>query len=95
MENASKAFVNEAAGAPTPKELEGVNKDRCAEPLPEEELDKVAGGRLSRAEVEFKLKFRKCPAGVWIEHGTGCRSCRHYHETATHYCSVLERKGRS
>lgn len=63
------------------------------EPLEDEMLDGVAGGR-NFAKIDAKGNCF-CPAGERIKYGTGCRSCSHYHETATHYCSILERKGRN
>lgn len=72
---------------------DGEAEDRSfEEPLTDEKLEDVAGG-WSRPRVDLKGNCF-CPAGRRIESGKGCRSCSHYHETATHYCSILEKKSK-
>lgn len=57
--------------------------------LSDEELDEVAGGSHDPLD-----DYRRCPAGVLVPRKKGCSSCRYYHQTATHYCSIMERKGK-
>jgi hypothetical protein len=60
------------------------------EALSEEELDEVAGGSFDPRD-----DYRRCPAGVMVPRKKGCSSCHYYHQTATHWCSIMERKGKS
>lgn len=64
------------------------------EPLKDEALEDVTGGR-HFARVDTKGNYF-CPAGQRMTGSVkGCRSCPHYHETTTHYCSILEKKAKN
>lgn len=53
------------------------------EALPDETLEHVAGGLLETSLT--------CRAGLPIKSG-GCRRCRYYRTSSTHWCEVLEKK---